>query len=75
MSEETGGIWDDIVPRVDPDRCRRCAECPSVATCLAQGFRREDQGSVPVVDESMCFGCYSCVGACPHGAIIPPRFR
>jgi NAD-dependent dihydropyrimidine dehydrogenase PreA subunit len=75
VSEDAGGFWEDIVPRVDPDRCRRCAECPSVTACLAQGFRREDQESLPVVDENMCFGCYSCVGACPHGAIIPPRFR
>lgn len=75
MSEEAGGFWEDIVPRVDPEKCRRCAECPSAAACLAQGFRREDHDSLPVVDENMCFGCYSCVGACPHGAIIPPRFR
>ena len=75
MSKEASGFWDDIVPRVDADRCRRCADCPAVAACLAQGFRRDDQDSVPTVDEKLCFGCYSCAGACPHGAIILPRFR
>jgi Fe-S-cluster-containing hydrogenase component 2 len=75
LAKESGGIFDDIVPRVDAGKCRRCADCPAVTACLAQGFRREDPDSVPVVDESMCFGCYSCAGACPHNAIILPRFR
>lgn len=69
---EQSGFWADIVPRVDPERCRRCAECPAVAACLAQAFRREDPDNVPAVDESFCFGCYSCAGACPHGAINLP---
>ncbi len=66
-------LWADIVPRVDPERCHRCADCAAVAACLAAGFRREDQDSVPVVDASVCFGCYSCASACPHRAIILPR--
>jgi Pyruvate/2-oxoacid:ferredoxin oxidoreductase delta subunit len=75
MARDGAGLWDDIVPRVDAERCVRCADCAAVAACLAQGFRRKDETSVPVVDESICFGCYSCAGACPHNAIIVPRFR
>jgi TPP-dependent indolepyruvate ferredoxin oxidoreductase alpha subunit len=70
---KAGGFWDDVVPQVDTERCRRCADCAPVAACLAQGFRREDPGSVPAVDANLCFGCYSCAGSCPHGAIILPR--
>jgi len=69
------GFWDDVVPRVDTELCRRCADCQAVAACLAQGFRRDNPNAVPVVDENRCFGCYSCAGACPHKAVILPRFR
>jgi Fe-S-cluster-containing hydrogenase component 2 len=67
------GFWDDIVPRVDPEKCRRCADCPVVAACLARSYRRDDPDDVPVVDEQICFGCYSCAGACPYGAVLLPR--
>lgn len=75
MGQESNGFWDDIVPRVDAEKCRRCADCPAIVACLAQGFRRDDQDSLPYADEDLCFGCYSCVGACPHKAIILPRIR
>jgi Fe-S-cluster-containing dehydrogenase component len=69
------GFWDDIVPKVDAELCQRCADCAAVAVCLAQGFRRENPDALPVVDESRCFGCYTCAGACHHGAVILPRMR
>jgi Fe-S-cluster-containing hydrogenase component 2 len=67
------GIWDDIVPRVDPERCRRCLDCAPVAICTAHAFRRDGPDEVPVASEDFCFGCYSCADACPQGAIILPR--
>ena len=70
---KSSAFWADIVPQVDPEKCRRCADCAPVATCLAQGIRRDEPDGVPVVDAAVCFGCYSCVQACPHGAIILPR--
>ncbi len=69
---EQSGFWADIVPRVDPERCRRCADCPAVVACLAKAVRRGDPNDVPAVDQGICFGCYSCAGACPHGAILLP---
>jgi len=69
------GIWADIVPKVDPERCRRCADCAAKSTCLAGALSRQNQESVPVVDEGFCFGCYSCAGACPFKAILLPRLR
>ena len=69
------GIWADIVPKVDPERCRRCADCAAASACLAGAFGRQSEDSVPVVDESFCFGCYSCAGACPYKAILLPRLR
>jgi Fe-S-cluster-containing dehydrogenase component len=69
------GFWDDIVPRADPERCRLCADCPPVAACSAQSFRRDGPGSLPFADENFCFGCYSCANACPYKAIVLPRHR
>jgi Fe-S-cluster-containing hydrogenase component 2 len=74
-SEGQSDLWNDIVPRVDAGLCLRCDDCAAAAACLAQGFRREKPDEVPVVDENRCFGCYSCVGACPYDAVIMPRFR
>jgi Fe-S-cluster-containing hydrogenase component 2 len=73
--DKGSGLWDDIMPRVDPGRCRHCPDCPPVAVCSAQAFRRDGPDSVPYADESFCFGCYTCAEACPHGAIVLPRRR
>jgi Fe-S-cluster-containing hydrogenase component 2 len=67
------GFWDDIVPQVDPELCRRCADCAPVLACLAGGIRRDGPQGLPYADRDRCFGCYSCVGACSHDAIIMPR--
>jgi Fe-S-cluster-containing hydrogenase component 2 len=70
----SSAFWDDVAPRVDPDLCRRCDECPAADACAARGFGRERKEGVPVVDSTLCYGCYSCVGACPQRAIKPPNW-
>ncbi len=75
MARSERGLWDDVVPKVDPDRCRRCADCAPMAACLAGGIRRDHPDAVPYADEDRCFGCYSCVSACPYSAIVMPRIR
>lgn len=72
---EDSRFWAEIVPQVDLEICRRCDDCAPVATCLAKAFRRNGGEGVPVADESICFGCYSCVAACRYGAILMPRKR
>lgn len=74
MAPSAGGLWDDVVPKVDPERCRRCIDCAPLSACLAGGIRRDDAEDVPYADEDRCFGCYSCVSACPYNAILMPRF-
>jgi len=73
VGHNPSSLWDDVVPRVDPVRCQRCADCPPMASCSAQAFRRDDPDGIPVIDEGFCFGCYSCADACTYGAIILPR--
>ena len=74
MPDETG-FWDDIVPRVDPGLCQRCADCAPMATCPASALRRETDADVPAVDEGFCFGCFACAAACTYRAIILPKRR
>lgn len=73
MRSNEGGLWDDVVPWVDQDRCRNCVDCAPLAVCLAGGIRRDDPHVPPYADEDRCFGCYSCITACPYGAIMMPR--
>ncbi|MBN1135101.1 MAG: 4Fe-4S binding protein [Anaerolineae bacterium] len=73
MKAQPGGLWDDIIPRIDRDLCRRCADCPPVAACATGALCRPRPDSVPVPDAGFCLGCYTCADACPYKAIIPPR--
>ncbi len=73
MGQDGSSLWDDLVPRVDPQRCRRCADCPPLAVCLVQGFRRDSPTGLPTTDQDHCLGCYACVGACSYGAILLPK--
>jgi NAD-dependent dihydropyrimidine dehydrogenase PreA subunit len=75
VGQKRNGFWDDVVPVVDPERCRRCADCPPLAACPVQGLSRTSLEDVPVADKDFCLGCYSCADACPHNAIILPRAR
>ena len=72
---EGSPFWAEIVPQVDTNICRRCADCAPVAGCLAHAFRRDGDTDLPEVDGSICFGCFSCVTACRFGAILMPRKR
>jgi Fe-S-cluster-containing hydrogenase component 2 len=75
MTKELSCPWNDMVPKIDIGRCQRCADCPPVAACLARALCREGSGSIPFADGDLCFACYSCVGACPFGAIVAPRMH
>ncbi|WP_300157220.1 4Fe-4S dicluster domain-containing protein [Solidesulfovibrio sp.] len=50
-----------------PVQCRQCEDAPCAAICPARAITRRD-GAV-VVDTDRCFGCKSCMLACPFGAM------
>ncbi len=49
--------------------CRHCEEPLCVKACLTGALHREN--GVVCADRSRCIHCYTCILACPYGAISP----
>ncbi|MFH1639150.1 MAG: 4Fe-4S dicluster domain-containing protein [Chloroflexota bacterium] len=49
-------------------RCQHCQDAPCISACLTGALSRNADGTV-LVDEARCMGCWTCVLACPYGAI------
>jgi carbon-monoxide dehydrogenase iron sulfur subunit len=72
------------VPYVSVDRrgpvslavqCRHCAEAPCVYACLTGALQRDPERGIVTVDVERCIGCWTCILACPFGAIIRDTYR
>lgn len=57
---------DDICFAVS---CRHCSEPLCVKSCISGAMSVEN--GVIRVDKDKCVGCYSCIMACPYGAVLP----
>jgi carbon-monoxide dehydrogenase iron sulfur subunit len=55
-------------PRSFALQCRHCDEPRCAQSCLTQALRRGDDGIVRY-DPEACIACYTCMLACPNGAI------
>ena len=49
--------------------CRHCSEPLCVKSCITGSLSIAD--GVITVDKDRCVGCYTCILACPYGAIMP----
>ncbi len=58
-------MHSDVLPSVNPDRCKGCDRCRQWCPVDAIGLR----DGVSVVDESKCIGCGECTVTCPAHAI------
>ncbi|MBM7854743.1 Fe-S-cluster-containing hydrogenase component 2 [Desulfohalotomaculum tongense] len=47
--------------------CSQCGEC--IDLCPAEAIYRDQKGVVRIKN-SICVGCFSCVGFCPEGAMF-----
>ena len=47
--------------------CRHCTEPLCVKSCITGALSRAD--GVIQIDSGKCVGCYTCILACPYGAI------
>ena len=48
--------------------CRHCDEPDCLRACISGAIRKDDN-EVVRIDTEQCVGCWSCVMACPYGAI------
>jgi carbon-monoxide dehydrogenase iron sulfur subunit len=48
--------------------CRHCDDAWCVSACITGAMQKQEDGRV-IVDSEKCVGCWSCVMACPYGAI------
>jgi carbon-monoxide dehydrogenase iron sulfur subunit len=49
--------------------CKHCEEPSCVASCIAGALTKDPQTGHTVYEQEKCVGCWSCVMACPYGAI------
>ena len=49
--------------------CRQCEKPLCLKSCISGAISLVD--GVVHIDQSKCVGCYTCVLACPYGAIMP----
>ena len=49
--------------------CRHCENPLCYKSCISGALSYED--GVVRVDDGKCVGCYTCVLACPYGALVP----
>lgn len=54
--------------------CRHCDEPQCVYACLTGALEKEASGAV-VQDSEKCVGCWTCLLACPYGAIRQDKPR
>jgi len=51
--------------------CRHCQEPECTKSCLTGALQLDAELGIIKVDEERCIGCWTCVVACPYGAIRP----
>ncbi|MDD2955407.1 MAG: 4Fe-4S binding protein [Oscillospiraceae bacterium] len=49
--------------------CRHCTEPLCVKSCITGALKAVD--GVIEIDQGKCVGCYTCILACPYGAVSP----
>jgi len=57
-------------------QCANCDEPACVYACISGAlFRRGGSDGTVQLDEQKCIGCWTCIAACPHGAIQRSKGR
>jgi len=49
--------------------CRHCDNALCVAACISGALYKDEESGKTLYDASRCVGCWSCLMACPFGAI------
>jgi carbon-monoxide dehydrogenase iron sulfur subunit len=56
-------------------QCRHCDEPACVYACLTGALSKDPESGVVTVDAGKCVGCWTCILACPFGAIAQDTSR
>jgi carbon-monoxide dehydrogenase iron sulfur subunit len=51
-------------------QCRHCDEPWCVYSCLTGAMHQDKLTGAITIDEEKCTGCWTCIVACPNGALI-----
>lgn len=55
--------------------CRHCEEPWCVYSCLTGAMQKDVETGMVIVDREKCMGCWTCVLACPNGALSRDVFN
>jgi len=53
-------------------RCINCEDPECLKICISGAISRNEETGQVTTDENRCVGCWSCVIACPEGAVFGP---
>lgn len=56
-------------------QCHHCAEPWCIYSCLSGAMHRDKVTGAVIIDESKCIGCWTCILACPYGALVRDKER
>ncbi|WP_319759462.1 4Fe-4S dicluster domain-containing protein [Maridesulfovibrio sp.] len=55
--------------------CRHCGEPECVAVCISGALIKDDETGLTIYEADKCVGCWSCIMACPYGAIQLDKYN
>ncbi len=69
---------EEITPRVIIEtkgdlsfamQCRHCDDAPCARACITGAMQKDPETGIVNYDSDKCVGCWTCIMACPYGAI------
>ncbi len=60
----------NITLYIDGERCHICGKCLAKQVCKGRAIHIIDRGEMPFLDSGRCWGCLTCITACPFHAIV-----
>jgi translation initiation factor RLI1 len=58
--------------KCDPKECKD-GICRAISACPKKIIKQEEPYEAPMINISLCSGCYKCIKACPRKAIEKVR--
>lgn len=66
VTEETEGIFPNVMRKFSSETCRHCADAPCAAACTENAISIREEDGIVVVDPEKCNGCRVCFKVCPY---------